>query len=112
MSLITTLARTDTCTFTVQVVDCSGTVITDLTNWTCDIQMRATRTGVLSGTIDREVTTKNVAEDSFLINLTSAETDVDPADYILGVEFNNSVTSERREKSPPLYITITEGYVR
>ena len=106
------IARTSTCSYTLGIKDSEGVIITDLTNWTCNIQLRNKRTGVLSGTVDREVTLKNAAEDRFLVILSSAETDISPDDYTLGAEFNNSTTSERKELKPPIEITITEGYVR
>ena len=105
------IAQSSTYAAKVGITDSDGAVVTDLTNWVCAIQLRNKRTGELAGTVDRNVTAKNFAEDRFLITLVAADTDIPEGFYYLGVEFSNATTAERKELIPPLEIQITEGYV-
>lgn len=86
--------------------------VTDLTDWTCYIQLRNKSTREIAGSVDREVTTKNIAQDAFVITLTETETDIPKGEYVLGVEFRNSVTSQKIEDPDNIvYIEVKEGWV-
>jgi hypothetical protein len=89
-----------------------GTQVTDLTDWQCFIQLRNKKTRAISGGVDREVTTKNQAEDKFVITLTEVETDITVDEYILGVEYRNTTTSQVLEDPENIIeIKIVEGWV-
>lgn len=92
-------------------IEQDGVIVTDLTDWTCFIQLRDKRDGSIAGSVDREVTTKNAEEDRFLIKLIPAETNIPEGDYILGVEFRNSATGEVYEREDPQEITIKKQWV-
>ena len=62
-------------------------------DWTCDIQLRNTDTGVLAG-VDRPETTVSGDSLEFIVELTASETDVDPDRYMLAAELTNGVTGE------------------
>ena len=73
------------------------TGVTDLTDWTCYLQVRTSDTAEESG-ISREVTTLNVAGDRFITSLTSAETSsLSIRKYIVGAELANASTGESGE---------------
>tara|TARA_R110000744_G_scaffold22431_3_gene57396 strand:- start:1400 stop:1741 length:342 start_codon:yes stop_codon:yes gene_type:complete len=94
------------------ILKIDGTQITDLTDWACHIQLRNKTTRVIAGSVDREVTTKNIAADAFVITLTEVETNIDKGDYVLGVEFRNISTSQKLEDPDNIvYIEVKEGWV-
>lgn len=89
-----------------------NTAVTDLTDWTCHIQLRDKKTREITGSVDREVTTKNQAQDKFVITLTSTETNIPDTEYVLGIEFRNSVTSQVIEDNENiLELTVIDGWV-
>ncbi len=68
-----------------------------LTNWTCYVQVRYESSGQLTA-IDLPVTTKNLANTAFILNLTKDDTGaLTPGKYIVGAEFENSVTEQCAE---------------
>lgn len=68
--------------------------VTDLSDWTCYIQVSDKKTKVVTG-IDREITDKNTDGDRFITILTKTETDNLPiGEYIVGAELENTVTGE------------------
>lgn len=86
--------------------------VTDLTDWTCFIQLRNKKNKKITGSVDREVTTKNQANTNFVITLTNIETDIDEDDYILGVEYRNTVTGQVIEDPDNIVeIKVVEGWV-
>lgn len=112
MSQLIAIVRGSTKTLSVGL-KVNNTVVTDLTDWTCHIQLRNKKTKVITGSVDREVTTKNTAQDRFLVTLSAQETDLDNfVNYILGIEFRNSVTSQIIEdKDNIIEIEIKDGWV-
>jgi cell division protein YceG involved in septum cleavage len=90
------IARQSTKSFK-SILKVDGVQVTDLTDWTCFIQLRNKKTKTISGTVDREVTTKNTALDAFVITLTSFETDIEEGAYVLGLEYRNATTLQRLE---------------
>ena len=79
--------------------------VTDLTDWTCKIQLRLNDTAQTL-IFEKDVTELNGAADEFVVLLLPADTNIDISDnYILGVEFNNAVTSENEESYVSFNIT-------
>lgn len=79
--------------------------VTDLTDWTCKIQLRLNDS---SQTLqfEKDVTDKNEAGDEFVCLLVSSDTDIPVSEnYILGVEFDNATTLQNDETSTPFHIT-------
>lgn len=111
MSQPIVVVRQSTKSFT-SILKIDGTQVTDLTDWSCYIQLRNKSTKAISGSVDREVTTKNQAQDAFVITLTDVETNISKGDYVLGVEFRNSVTGQKIEDPDNIVeIELREGWV-
>lgn len=82
---------------------------TDLTDWTCYLQVTNKVTGQLTA-IDREVVTLNDDNSRFLTTLTSAETGaLALGTYVVGAQMTNTITGESGEIL--LELTITKQWV-
>lgn len=71
--------------------------VTDLSGWTCKVQIRL-NDDAQTVYLDRVVATTNQDGDAFLINITSAESNIPVSDkYIIAAQFENTAMGIKDE---------------
>ncbi|MAO24245.1 MAG: hypothetical protein Unbinned3818contig1000_36 [Prokaryotic dsDNA virus sp.] len=89
------------------LTDTEGQKVTDLTDWTCKIQLRR-NDSAKKLIFEKDVTDKNEAGDEFVVMLLEEDTDIGVSkEYRLGILFNNATTGQNDKDSRDFEITET-----
>lgn len=80
----------------------------DLTGYTCRLQVRDSDDNI-AGSVDRSITDKNAAGNTFIAQLTPTETDaMAVGTYTISAQLSNATTGQAKEINDTL--TVTKAY--